>query len=130
MERLWELWTTASGPPYDPATTGPRGGFVMTVIMQQTMPEGTTLEMLDEVTREMGAETDPPAGLIVHTHFEEDGQVRVVDVWDSQQAYDSFAESRLMPAMQKVAAGQGMDMSQAPQPQTSILTVHGVVRAR
>jgi hypothetical protein len=102
----------------------------MTVIMLQTMPEGMTLELLDQVTREMGADTDPPAGLIVHTHFEEDGRIRIVDVWDSQEKYDSFAESRLMPAMQKVAAAQGMDMSQAPQMQTSVLKVHGLVKGR
>jgi quinol monooxygenase YgiN len=102
----------------------------MTVILQQTMPEGLTLELLDQVTREMSADTDPPAGLIVHTHFEEDGRIRVVDVWDSQEQFDSFQESRLMPAMQKVAAGQGMDMSQAPQPETSIRKVHGLVKGR
>jgi hypothetical protein len=101
----------------------------MTVILQQTMPEGTTLELLDEVTREMGVESDPPAGLIVHTHFEQDGRVRVVDVWESQDEYESFRDSTLMPAMQK-AAGQGMDMSQAPQPEQSILNVHGVVKGR
>ena len=99
----------------------------MTVILQQTMPEGITLEFLDEVTREMGVDTDPPAGLLVHTHFEEGGRIRVVDVWDSQEAFDSFQESTLMPAMQKVATGHGMDMSQAPQPTTSILKVHGLV---
>jgi len=102
----------------------------MTVILQQTMPEGTTLEFLDEVTREMGVETQPPAGLIVHTHFEQDGRVRVMDVWDSQDEYESFRDSTLMPAMQKAAAGQGMDMSQAPQPEQSILNVHGVVKGR
>ena len=102
----------------------------MTVILQQTMPEGMTLEFLDEVTREMGVDTDPPAGLIVHAHFEEDGRVRVVDVWDSQEAYESFAETTLMPAMQKVAAGRGMDMSQAAQPATSLLRVHGLVKGR
>jgi quinol monooxygenase YgiN len=114
--------------PYDPRTTK-LGEDLMTVIMQQTMPEGTTLEMLDEVTREMHADTDPPTGLVVHTHFDEGGRTRVVDVWDSQEAYESFLESRLMPAMQKVAAGQGMDMSQAPQPETSFLSVH-VVKGR
>lgn len=102
----------------------------MTVILQQTMPEGTTLEFLDEVTREMGVETDPPAGLIVHTHFEEGDRIRVVDVWDSQDAFDAFAETRLMPTMQKVAAGHGMDLSQAPQPETSFADVAGMVRGR
>jgi quinol monooxygenase YgiN len=102
----------------------------MTVIMQQTMPEGMTLELLDEVTQRMGAETDPPAGLIVHTHFEDAGRIRVVDVWDSQEAFDSFAQSRLMPTMQKVAADRGMDMSAGPQPETSVLPVHGLVKGR
>jgi quinol monooxygenase YgiN len=102
----------------------------MTVILQQTMPEGTTLELLDEVTAQMGVDTDPPAGLIVHTHFEDSGRIRVVDVWDSQEAYDSFAQGTLMPAMQKVAAGRGMDMSAAPQPEMSLLPVHGLVKGR
>lgn len=102
----------------------------MTVIMQMTMPEEMTPEFLDEVTREMGVDTDPPAGLIVHTHFQDGGRTRVVDVWDSQEEFDAFQEGRLMPAMQKVAAGHGMDMSQAPQPEPSIVRVHGVVKGR
>jgi hypothetical protein len=102
----------------------------MTVIMQLTMPEGMTLELLDEVSRQMGVETDPPAGLVVHTHFEEGGQVRVVDLWDSQEAYQSFAETTLMPAMQKVAAEQGLDMTQAPQQEPTFLPVHGLVKGR
>lgn len=102
----------------------------MTIILQQTMPEGATLEMLDQVTRQMGVDTDPPAGLVVHTHFEEAGRVRVIDVWDSQEAFDSFQQSTLMPAMQKVAAEQGMDISQGPQPESSVLPVHGVVKGR
>lgn len=102
----------------------------MTVILQQTMPEGMTLDLLDEVTREMGVDTDPPAGLLLHAHFEEDARVRVVDLWDSQEAYEAFQESRLMPAMQKLAASRGMDMTQAPQPATSILNVHGLVKGR
>jgi len=102
----------------------------MTVVMQQTMPEGTRLEMLDEVTRQMGVLTDPPDGLIVHTHFAEGDRVRVIDVWDSQEAFEAFRDSRLMPTMEKVAADAGMDMSQAPQPETTITEVAGLVRGR
>src|SRR3954466_3645525 len=94
----------------------------MTVIMQQTMPEGTTLEFLDEVTQQMGVETDPPAGLVVHTHFKERGHIQVVDVWDSQEAFERFQESMLMPTMKKVAAEHGMVMSQRPQPDPTLLT--------
>jgi hypothetical protein len=99
----------------------------MTVILQQTMPEGTTLEFLDEVTQQMGVDTDPPNGLVVHTHFMERGHVQVVDVWDSQDAFERFQQSLLIPTMQKVAAEHGMDMSQAPQPDTTFTTVSGLV---
>jgi quinol monooxygenase YgiN len=102
----------------------------MTVIMQQTMPEGTTLEFLDEVTKQMGVETDPPAGMVVHTHFVERGQIRVVDVWDSQEAFETFLESRLAPTMQRVAAEHGMDISQAPPVDTTFVTVGGMVKGR
>jgi len=102
----------------------------MTVVMQQTMPEGTTLELLDEVTRQMGVETDPPDGLIVHTHFDEGGRIRVIDVWESPDKFESFRDRRLMPAMQKVAADSGLDMTQAPQPETTMTEVAGLVRGR
>jgi hypothetical protein len=102
----------------------------MTVVMQQTMPEGTTLELLDEVTRQMGVETDPPDGLIVHTHFDEGGRIRVIDVWESPDKFESFRDKRLMPAMQKVAADSGLDMTQAPQPETTMTKVAGLVRGR
>jgi hypothetical protein len=102
----------------------------MTVIMQQTMPEGMTVEMLDEVTQQMGVLTDPPAGLIVHTHFRDGGQIRVVDVWDSRELYESFVQGTLMPAMQKVAAGHGVDMAQASLPEPTFLPVQGLVKGR
>ena len=102
----------------------------MTVIMQQTMPEGTTLEFLDEITQQIGVEADPPAGLVVHTHFADHGHVQVVDVWDSQEAYERFQESRLGPALQTVAAEHGMDMSQSPQPDPTFMTVGGLVKGR
>ena len=102
----------------------------MTVIMQQTMPEGTTLEFLDEVTKQMGVETAPPAGLVVHTHFVERDHVQIVDVWDSQEDLERFEESLLRPTMQRVAAEHGMDMSQMPQPDTTNMTVCWLVKGR
>jgi quinol monooxygenase YgiN len=80
----------------------------MVMLLQQVMPEGITLEMLDAVTDEMRADEDTPNGILVHTHFEQDGRVHIVDVWESQKAYDSFRESRLMPAMHDVAERSGM----------------------
>src|SRR5690348_1792680 len=101
----------------------------MAVILEQVMPEGVSLEMLDAVTDEMNVDQDPPAGLLFHVHFEQDGKMRIVDVWDSQDAFESFRDSRLMPAMQAVMQRQG-ETEPPPQPEESITTVHRVVRGR
>jgi hypothetical protein len=100
----------------------------MAVIYQQTMPEGTPIEMLDEVTDEMGVDRNPPEGLLVHTHFDDGGQVRIVDVWESQDAFEKFNAERLGPAVQKVAQARGVDMSEGPGPVGTMTKVHRVVR--
>jgi hypothetical protein len=84
----------------------------MATLMTQTLPDGVPREMLDAVTKEMNVETDPPSGLIVHVHYFDQGHARVVDVWESQEDYQRFAESRLLPAMHKVAAQNGMQLEQ------------------
>jgi hypothetical protein len=97
------------------------------VIVKQTLPPGVPIDMLDAVSEEMGVDTNPPDGMIVHTHFEKDGEVRVIDVWESAEQHQRFVEARLMPAMAKVAAARGFDLPQdgaAP----SMIDVHRVVR--
>lgn len=96
--------------------------------MTQTMPEGVTVEMLDAVTEEMNVKSDPPAGLVVHVHYEDGGRTYVVDVWDSAQAFETFAEQRLGPAMQKVAERHGSAMPEPNSPE--MREVHEVVRGR
>lgn len=102
----------------------------MAVIVQQTMPAGVPAAMVDEVTVEMGVDTNPPDGMIVHTHYEEGGRIHVTDVWESEQAHKTFVETRLRPAMGKVAAQRGFDLTQADEPETSVIEVHRVVRGR
>ena len=99
----------------------------MAVIMQQTLPPGVPINMLDTVSDEMGVNDNPPDGMIVHTHFEKDGDVQVLDVWETAEHYRQFAESRLMPAMGKVAAARGFELPQAG-PEPTIIEVHRVVR--
>jgi len=65
----------------------------------------------------LGNADDPPAGLIIHTASEVDGRVRVVDVWESQQAYEAFERDRLMPAF--AAAGITPEMQAMAQPERS-----------
>jgi hypothetical protein len=98
----------------------------MAVILEQVMPEGVSLEMLDRVTDEMNVDEDPPEGLLVHVHFEQEGKHRIVDLWESEEAYERFRDARLMPAMQAVMQQQGGEQPQ--EPDTSITPVHRVVR--
>jgi hypothetical protein len=101
----------------------------MAVIFQQTMPAGVPIQMLDAVSDEMGVDTDPPEGLIVHTHYEEDGRVKILDVWESIALHDAFAANRLGPSLGKVAADRGMELPQEP-PEFSVTDVHRLVRGR
>jgi hypothetical protein len=99
----------------------------MTVLVQNVFPVEVTIALLDAVTDEMGVDSELPPGGIMHVHFEQDGRAHGVDVWESQEAYQQFVESTLLPAMGKVAAAQGIDMSKVGPPETSITEVHRLV---
>lgn len=99
----------------------------MAVLLEQVMPEGVDVAMLDEVSTEMGVDTNPPEGLIVHVHFMENGRTRVVDVWESAEDLETFRQNRLMPAIQKVAESRGIQMSR---PETNVTEVASMVRPR
>ena len=47
---------------------------------------------------------DDPPGLILHTASEKDGKMRIVDVWESKDAYERFEQATLMPAMGRIGA--------------------------
>lgn len=100
----------------------------MAVILRQTMPEGVPVEMLDAVSDEMNVDADPPAGMHVHVHWVENGRVQVYDVWDSADEFKRFEAERLNPAIAKVAAQNGLDVAQMPQPEQSVTEVHRLVR--
>ena len=102
----------------------------MAVVMIMTLPEGVPITMLDDVSKEMDVDNNPPDGLIVHTHSEVDGRVQVVDVWESAEAHQKFEVDRLGPAMGKVANARGLDMSQFGEPKMTMNEVHMVVRGR
>jgi hypothetical protein len=97
------------------------------VLVEQVFPAGITVEILDAVTDEMDVDTHVPAGAISHVHYEKDGRAHSVDVWESAEAFQTFAESTLKPAIGKVAAARGIDLSQAGEPEMSITEVHRVV---
>jgi quinol monooxygenase YgiN len=60
-------------------------------------------DQYDQINAILTPEENPPEGMVVHTAGQrQDGGMRIVDVWDSEQAYNSFRDERLMPAVKEV----------------------------
>lgn len=102
----------------------------MAVIMRQTMPAGTSLEILVAVTEKMAADAGPPAGLIVHSQYEQGGRVHVMAVWESAEAHRKFTEDRLGPAMRTVAAERGLQIAPGGRPEFTVTELLAAVRGR
>ena len=70
-------------------------------------PSSFTPEMYDEViSRLEAAGAGAPAGRLYHAALESDGQIRVFDVWDSQESFEAFGET-LVPIMAAVGSDPG-----------------------
>ncbi len=83
--------------------------------------DGVTPDQYDAMQREVRWETEGPDGGLFHVAWFEDGAMRVVDVWESADEYQTFAEERLMPGVAAVGI-QG-------EPQVAIQPAHRVFDA-
>lgn len=82
-----------------------------------------TLEQYDQVAELLG--DDVPEGLILHVAGAHgDGVFRVIDVWESEEAFMRFRESRLRSAVEQVFGPEAM--AQGP-PELDPLPVHNMV---
>ena len=61
--------------------------------------EGGTLDQYDRVVDAMGLEHGGPTppGALFHWVTETEGGLRVTDVWESQEAFQQFAEEQIGP---------------------------------
>ena len=63
-------------------------------------------DQYDQVNAKLEPDDNPPEGMIVHAAGQrQDGGMRVFDVWESEEAYNTFREQRLMPAVEEVLGG-------------------------
>ena len=91
-----------------------------------TKPEGVNEEMYDSVQQNLGDEL--PAGMIIHTSGRnEDGAFQIVDVWESREAHDRFAQDRLVPAINAVMGDMGMDPIDGPPRDRTTYETHNVM---
>jgi hypothetical protein len=60
---------------------------------------GATLDQYDQVIEKMGFESRGQGApdALFHWAAETDGGIKVVDVWESREAFDSFAEAKIGP---------------------------------
>jgi hypothetical protein len=97
----------------------------MSIAIIHRMPEGFTTEQYDAVNAKAELEANPPAGLIHHTLGVSDQGAVILDVWESQDAFESFREDRLNPALESIVGAEvfaGM-----PTPEREFYAVHQTV---
>jgi hypothetical protein len=63
---------------------------------------GLKQEHYDAVCREVNFEQFAPKGGKYHVAWVDSGGLHVVDVWESAKDFETFAETRLMPAAMKL----------------------------
>ena len=64
--------------------------------------DGVTPEQYDAARETINWEGDAPDGAILHVPWFVDGGLRVVDVWESPEQFQQFADDRLTPGVQDV----------------------------
>jgi hypothetical protein len=65
--------------------------------------KGITKKMYDSLRPEVNWEQSNPAGALFHAcSFDDQGDLHVVDVWESAEAMNQFVTSRLVPTMKKL----------------------------
>jgi len=71
----------------------------------------------------MEVDQKPPEGMIFHSADPIDGGWGVIDFWESREAFDRFAQSRLMPAIQELG-----DRTMQSPPDIKELPVHNITK--
>jgi len=60
---------------------------------------GGTQANYDAAHAVMEIDTNPPAGMLVHSAGPVEGGWGVIDFWESRAAFDTFTQERLMPRL-------------------------------
>ena len=99
----------------------------MAIVMTQDLP--VPVDVVLQVSKEMGVAENPPDGLIVHVAIPRGDTTHICDVWESREQLERFTDERLAPALAKVLADQGAAMmTDGPEP--TIEDARDLVRGR
>jgi hypothetical protein len=88
-------------------------------ILIRFSPASMTAKQYDETVRRLTEAGDfPPDGLDYHVCFGSDGNLKVSEIWDSQQQLDAFGK-RLMPVLADVGIDPG---------EPELLEIHNIIK--
>jgi hypothetical protein len=73
----------------------------MAVAMFMHWP-GVTSDQYDAVMARLGLDANPPAGGIMHLAAVTDEGLEVCDIWQTEQAFTSYLEQRMLPAVSEL----------------------------
>ena len=80
--------------------------------------DGFTKEIYENARKEVNWEGNPPPGLILHAaSFDNSGNIRVADIWESEDNWNNFLNTRLAPFAQKAKVSP---------PKTEIFQIHNI----
>ena len=80
--------------------------------------DGTTLGQYDELRKSVNWEGNPPKGGILHVAGFSNNTLKITDIWESEDDFNDFAQSRLMPTIAQL----GMK----GEPQVEMYPVHAL----
>lgn len=72
-----------------------------TVVMTMNVT-GLTRKEFRAILNEMGVEARPEPGIYQHISHPTETGFRIIEVWESQDEFEEFAERRLQPAVRKL----------------------------
>jgi hypothetical protein len=89
----------------------------MPTVMSMEWPN-VTPDQYNQVMRALELDKTPPSGSIFHVAGFTNGTMRVLDIWESQQAFEKFQKERLPAALQKAGINS--------QPKVQFFPVHNI----
>ena len=82
----------------------------MAVTMDMRLPSEAA-QLYEPLNREMDVHKDRlPDGLIHHFATKTKDGFNIFEVWESQEAFDHFANDRLLPALKKLVGAQALQI--------------------
>jgi hypothetical protein len=89
----------------------------MTILAIHT-GNGITKDMYENARKEVNWEGSPPPRVILHAaSFDNSGNLHIANIWESEDQWNNFLNTRLMPFMQK---------ARVPPLKTEIFQIHNI----